>query len=145
MYKIRKEEDETVARALHTILFPDTFWERGYYWVAYDDEGSPVGFATARPARFDPDGTLFLARAGVLVEHRGRGLHKRLLMARIRYGISEGYERLVTYVLLGNTASMRNLVRAKFLPYKPAVEWWDGAEEEAVFFERQLQEARLGY
>jgi len=143
--RIRRASDIETVRALHTILFPDTFFEGpelgNVYWIAWNDVDEPVGFCSVRPIRPTCDEprwseTAILSRAGVLPGYRGRGLQRRFISLRIKWARSVGFSRCVSYTLRSEpTTSARNLVRSGFLPYKPAVMW---ATEDVDYWEKEL-------
>ena len=61
-------------------IYPIT---QGHWYVAYAQDGEAVGFAGVVPSARWAD-TMYLCRSGVVLAHRGRGLQKRLIKARIR-------------------------------------------------------------
>ena len=89
------------------------------YWLVYDRENSPVGFAGLDINKMAERPYAFLSWCGVLKEARGNGLQKRLIQARVRYGRRLGMERFVTYTSPDNVASANNLIRCGFLRYTP--------------------------
>lgn len=111
-------------RELHSKTMPsDKFpqWSLGAWWVAEDRHGRAVAFAGLQPS-IRWSNTMYLVRAGVLPEFRGRGLQKRLLLARERYARSVGAEWLITSTYL-NTASANSLIARGFRLYEPEIPW----------------------
>lgn len=93
----------------------------GYWWLAYHGV-QPVAFASIRQLRYVP-GTGFLSRSGVLREHRGNGLQKRLIKARLAKAPKAGWSRVVTYTLWNNPASSNSLISCGFRLYLPETPW----------------------
>jgi GNAT superfamily N-acetyltransferase len=98
------------------------------YWVA-------PGAAFAAAKLLEEEGLLYLYRAGVLPKARGRGLQKRMIRARLRWGRANECAQAVTFTTNWNTVSMRNLIRCGFLPYTPSFKW---AGEGVVYWARDL-------
>jgi len=97
---------------------------KGQWWLAYEG-GRPVGFAGAQI--WKPDNCLYLRRAGVLPEARGKGLQRRLIRARLAWGREQGARAAYTYTTSWNLASANNLIHEGFTLWKP--EWrWAGAD-----------------
>lgn len=114
---------EDVARtivALDTKTLPDDARvdPRGCYWWLALEDSEPVGFGGLRLLN---GSTGFLCRAGVIPARRGHGLHKRLIVARIRYARRLGLSSLVTYTGDYNVPSTNALIRCGFRHYKPRV------------------------
>jgi len=63
------------------------WWERGLVVVAVDAAGTVVGFAAAEPV----DGQAYLAELGVLPEHGGQGLGRRLIEAVRLWALALGF------------------------------------------------------
>lgn len=119
MYTIKRTTDEDLVRKLHTRIFPgDAFYEStsNVYWLLYCT-GEPVGFCQATDWS---EKVLFLSRAGILPEHRGKNLQIRLIRVRVKYAKAAGFKKIVTYAASNNPASANNLARAGFLIYNPA-------------------------
>lgn len=97
-------------------------------WIAYRGD-VPVGFATGV---LKDKTTFYLARVGVLKEHRKHGLGRRLIGARKRYAKTIGCKKMITYTVTINTASNKNLIAQGFQPFKAQkygdkyiLLWWD--------------------
>ena len=123
--RVYQTTDEAAVRRLYGHLFDIKDYEgadRGnLFWLA-SNATAVAAFASARPSVNEPD-AFFLSRCGVLTKYRGQGLQRRLIHARLRWAKAHGIRRAITYTLLENVASARNLVRAGFLPYWPKTEW----------------------
>lgn len=110
-------------RALHTLTFPHDVHEdyrEGTWWIVRDN-GHPVGFAGMRPARSWPHAAYF-SRAGVLPSHRGLGLQRRLIQARVVAARRQGFTCCIT-TTFENPVSANNLALAGFAPYLPEAPW----------------------
>lgn len=95
----------------------------GLWWLAWS-RGNPVGFAGITFPKSFP-GAAFMARAGVLPDHRGRGLQRRLIEARITKARNLGLSHLISTTYC-NPQSSNNLIAAGFRCYTPQEPW--GAE-----------------
>lgn len=121
-YTVRRAQDDLEAYPLHLLTFPHDDWEdedRGnVYWIAHDESGTPVAFASARPLKGEPG--VFLSRCGVLPCAQGQGLQRRLIKARAQWARREGHDYALTYTVHGNHASLMNLLRCGFRLYHPS-------------------------
>lgn len=143
-WTIHRSEDRDSVLVMDEELFPDSYRiteEPGnLFWLVRDRwEKCWVGFAAARALRhwsYDPRWreTAFLSRVGVKPSARGQGLQKRLIDRRVAWARDEGFERIVTYVGWGNTASIRSLVQRRFLPYIPSYHW----AGDVIYLEREI-------
>lgn len=118
--RIRKTERIDLVEKLNDIIFPADPLERedlDEYWLVYDS-GEPVGFASIRPIVQDPD-VAFLNRAGLLHGYYGKGLHKKLIKARLSWAKKNGYFRIITYTTRENFLSYHNLQKCGFFLYEP--------------------------
>jgi GNAT superfamily N-acetyltransferase len=97
----------------------------GWWWIVYDALNLPCAFAGLIPSVRWTD-TGYLCRAGVLSSHRGQGVQKRLIRARIRQARALGWEWLITDTYQ-NPASANNLITTGFKMYEPLQPW--GAKE----------------
>lgn len=93
----------------------------GWWWIAYDDQNVPVGFAGLYPS-IQWDKTGYLCRAGVVESARGKGLQKALIKARIRFAKRSEYKWLVTDTRC-NPASSNALISCGFKLYDPLKPW----------------------
>jgi len=97
----------------------------GHWWIVYDALNLPCAFGgLARSVRWTNVG--YLCRAGVLPSHRGHGVQKRLIRARIRQARALGWEWLITDTYQ-NPASANSLIATGFKMYDPSQPW--GAKE----------------
>jgi len=87
--KIKKVDtrDIDIIKTLHYLqkkcLPSDTPYDikKGHWWIAYDEQLFPVGFAgLVRSYNFSDCG--YLCRAGVVENQRGKGIQKQLIKAR---------------------------------------------------------------
>lgn len=125
-YRIALADLPVAVLALDEICFPhddrittaDSLW-----WIVWQDK-TPVAYAGMRLCK-DPRnlGLAFLNRAGVVPGHRGRGLQKRLIRARVAAARRLAVNELVTYVMIYNVASINSLVNCGFRFYVPATKW----------------------
>jgi len=124
-YRVKKAysmNDISNVFFLNETIFPLDELEVGgdsYYWLAWKDN-DPVGFACLNILE---DGIGYLTRGGILEEHRGNGLHTRLIDARLRYAKKHKLRKVITYTLTDNVFSMVSLVRRGFQIYSPSFEY----------------------
>jgi len=105
------------------ILPSDTIYkpDRGHWWIAYTEDGKPVGFAgLVRSARWTDTG--YLCRAGVMDGYTGHGLQRRLIQVRQKKARELGWNWLITDTTK-NPASSNSLINAGFKIYTPANPW----------------------
>lgn len=88
--------------------------ENGIWWVAYDGKKS-VGYGGMRWLN---GRVVEFVRAGVVPGYRGRGIHKKLIQARIRYAARMGATSVVTYTVR-NLPSSNALISCGFRHYAP--------------------------
>jgi GNAT superfamily N-acetyltransferase len=108
----------------------------GWWFIAFDEQGNPVGFA-GLVMSYQWNDCAYLCRAGVLAAHRGRGLQKRLIRVRIRKAKQLGLNWLVsdTYE---NPPSANSLIALKFKIFTPSNPW--GATG-TTYWRRKLTDA----
>lgn len=93
---------------------------KGHWWVVTTG-GQGVAFAGLLPVPSWP-GTGYLCRAGVTRSHRGHGLQRRMIAARIAKAKSLGMERVIT-TTYDNPQSSNNIIAAGFRMYQPQTPW----------------------
>jgi GNAT superfamily N-acetyltransferase len=95
----------------------------GYWWITYDSFNLPCAFAglVSSVRWFD---TGYLCRAGVLPSHRGQGVQKRLIRARVRQARALGWKWLITDTHK-NPASSNSLIACGFKLFEPSKPWGD--------------------
>ena len=74
----------------------------------------------------------FLVRAGVMADHRGHGLQKRLIDVRLKYARKMGWKRACTYTLCTNAPSANSLINRGFKVYNPPYKW--GSDNNDVIY-----------
>lgn len=93
---------------------------RGYWWIAYDED-TPCAFAgLVASSRWCDTG--YLCRAGVLPTHRGNGIQKKLIRARVRKARKLGWNWLITDTY-HNPASANSLIAEGFKMFEPTIPW----------------------
>jgi len=103
-----------------------------WWWVIRNEKGRGVAFAGLRGCRHPSNkGLAYMDRSGVTPKHRGKGLQKRLIKARISMARRHGYKEIVTYVLAWNLASANSLIGCGFKLYHPAEKY---AGSKAFYF-----------
>lgn len=113
-----------ILAELHETCFRDEAeqadYDVGFWWLAYFEK-EPIGFAGLTPSQLGFN-CGYLKRSGVLVEHQGHGLQKRLIRVREAKAKKLGWKRLVTDTT-DNPASSNSLYRAGFKLFAPAYPW----------------------
>lgn len=94
----------------------------GWWWLVYDEAGKAVAYAGVKQSSYDPSTVGYLNRSGVLPAHRGHGLQKRLIKARVTFARKHGWEVLVTDTT-DNPASANSLIACGFQTFTPKNLW----------------------
>ena len=101
-----------------------------------DTKGTPIAFGGLRGCKHEANkGLAYMIRSGVRSKHRGQGLQKRLIKARIAMARRNGFSEIVTYVLDWNLASANSLIACGFRLYTPA-DYYAG--KKAYYFRKRL-------
>ena len=116
-YNIRRTDDWTGVQKINNRHFNAEIYQDydGAAWFVYY-KGFVVGFCSCRVLE---GGTLYLTRAAIQPEHRGKGLHKRMLRVREAYGRRVGCGEAITYVAKDNMPSIMGLVKSNYKLYDP--------------------------
>jgi RimJ/RimL family protein N-acetyltransferase len=96
---------------------------RGMWWKIVC-KGEVIAFAGLREVANEP-GVGVLTRCGVARDHRGRGLQRRLVRARVLAARRMGWHTLLSTVMLDNPSSANNLAQCGFRLYDPVWHWMD--------------------
>ena len=94
---------------------------KGYWYVVYTQDGQAAGFAGIVPSARWSD-TMYLCRAGIVLSHRGRGLQKKLIKARIRKAKALGMNWVISDTHQ-NPASANSLIAIGFKMFEPSKPW----------------------
>jgi predicted acetyltransferase len=92
----------------------------GYWWIATKD-GVDCGFAGLIYSPWWSD-CGYLIRCGVVPDHRGQGLQKKLIRVRIRQAKALGLKWLITSTY-DNPASANSLISCGFKMFNPSKPW----------------------
>lgn len=114
-------------------IFPSI---EGWWFVAFEKRLGAVGFSGMVLSSQFTD-CVYLCRAGVLPYHRGRGLQKRLIQARLNKARKMGMNWAVTDTY-DNPASSNSLISAGFKLYDPSRPW---GMEGALYWRKKLKNA----
>jgi len=123
--KLRQTKRILLIQELDKICFPEdapleqvdllsTIW-----FIAY--EGKTV--AAYAGIKVVQGNTGYLIRAGVLPDHRGKGLQTKLIKIRERWANKNGLKYLITYTTTDHVVSANSLIRCGFKLYRPASPW----------------------
>ena len=107
---------------------------RLWWYASKKNHHRPVAYAAMRI--IDSNTTGYLYRAGVIPAYRSRGLHKRLIRARLAYAKRIGLQAVVTYVSAYNHTSLNGLVGRGFRVYDPENAW--AGRDEVVYLKLEL-------
>ena len=92
------------------------------WWLAFHKEtGEVVGFAGMLRSTIE-EGTFYLNRAGVVEGHRGHGLQRKLIQARVNMARELGGVAC-TSDTWDNPHSANNLIAEGFKAYRPKRRW----------------------
>ena len=129
MYRIRmvdaSEYDvaETLAD-LHRLTFFEAAampqFDLGAWWLAYHGDDA-VAFAGVVPSTCARDSG-YLSRVGVMQQHWGRGLQRRLMRAIEARGRRMGWNGIVSDTT-DNLVSANNFIKAGYRLYEPEIPW----------------------
>ena len=133
---LKNSSHQTVIMYLQKKILPEDSPDqpdRGHWWVAYAEDGKPVGFAgLVRSITWTDIG--YLCRSGVLDGFTGHGLQKRLILARIRKAKELGWNWLITDTT-DNPASSNSLINCGFKLYDPRNPW---SFKNALYWKRKI-------
>lgn len=140
MIKIRRAREDEIDEILDLdrVLFSPGYFPPAQggdvaWWIAEED-GHTVGYAAAKPCKGDPE-CLYLSRVGVVKAARGRGLQRRLIRARERWGRSQGAIFSVSDTNFDNVASTRSLIACGYRPFLPKDPW---AGKYSTYWKREI-------
>lgn len=137
-YRIRREPAPVAVLALDEVCFPHddrVSVEDSLWWLVWRGK-EPIGYAGLRPCQTPQnDGLGFLCRVGVVSEHRGRGLQKRLIRVREAAAKAIGLRELVTYCVPWNCPSINSLIACGYKFYRPETKWGGAG---AVYLRKRL-------
>ena len=129
MYRIRSVDgyDDEVAEILgdlHRLTFFDSAavpqFDLGAWWLTYDGTEA-VAFAGVVPSTLVRNSG-YLCRIGVLQQHRGQGLQRRMMRAIEVHARRICWDCIVSDTT-NNRRSANNFIRAGYRLYDPEVPW----------------------
>lgn len=142
-YRVRKIKEDQLNQvlALHLLCMPYDELDIKHddaHWLAFDETGTPVAFASAKFRK--KDNYVYFSRAGVLTNAQGKGLQKRLIKARLNWAKKIGADTAYTYTTLKNYPSMLNLLKCGFKLYDPTgPDAYVGPEYHYYFYDLQKE------
>ena len=101
------------------------------WFIAFVD-GEPAGYAALK---IWSGNVGFLSRVGVLARFRGKGLQKKLIRSRERYGKKRGVKVMVTYTWQYASYSPNSLISCGYKIYRPRNAW---AGPHWLYFQRKI-------
>ena len=110
-YRIARVEDTDEMREIHKMIF-SAKWpgDDHEFWVAYDGT-AVVGFASAVMLTAT---AVYLSRCAIVQKHIGKGLHRKLIEARVKWAMREGAFTVVTHTQNHNYPAILNLLKCGF-------------------------------
>ena len=135
---LNNEEAAHDIKELHKLTFADTAplpdLENApiQWWLVYADNVAVSFAGMQRAVRHFNAG--YLVRSGVIHDHRGNGLQRRLLRVRETAARKRGWETLVTDTT-GSVASSNNLIAAGYRIYEPE---WPWAFTNTIYWRKKL-------
>jgi len=109
---------------LNELIFPEDELDVGhntFHWLARNKHNNePIGFCSVSDFG---EGILFLSRAGLLPEYRGRNIQRRFIRVREKFAMRNGYQKIITYTLKNNYNSISSLIKSDYHIYTPAYEY----------------------
>lgn len=138
-YSVRRVDPSNAKHAcvlagLHWHTLPGTHFPllEGMWWMVYHGS-EPVAFAGMwRSGSQENAG--YMCRSGVLKEHRGHGLQRRLIRARERAARRKGWKWMISDTT-ESPASAVNLERCGYRPFNPAKPWF---RKDTIYWRRAL-------
>jgi len=133
--RIKKTDKVDQIRELHARIFPQDdkdILDTDELWQIADDNNELVGFCSARV--LDKE-IIYFNWAGLLEKAWGQGLHKRMIKARVRWAKKNGFKYAITYTIIENIQSSKNLLKTGFELYIPDFEW---GNEKCLYFRRKF-------
>jgi GNAT superfamily N-acetyltransferase len=126
-YRIREVDGDDEVEALtslHLRTFDPTVphgdYDDGFWWLAYFED-EPIAFAGVCESDADQDIGYF-SRVGVLKQHRGNQLQRRLMRALETKSRKVGWQQIVTDTT-NTDHSANNIVAAGYRLYTPRHPW----------------------
>ena len=106
--------------------------EEGWWWLGRNGK-TVVCFASLKQSSQWLD-TVYLARSGVLLSWRGRGLQKRLIGVREKFAKKLGYNWVVTDTT-DNLPSANSLISKGYKMFEPSNPW---AMKTSIYWRKKL-------
>lgn len=106
---------QQLNRRIFTDELIDTSKDNQAVWWIVSVDGEIAGYCSIMPRAQGG----YLSRAGVLRQFQGQGLQKQMIKTRLDYARQQGWPWVVTDTHRENWASMHNLQKMGFRPYKP--------------------------
>lgn len=127
MYRIREvdgEDEHEALTELHRATFTDgervADFTSGYWWVATHND-TPVAFiGVVESPRARQVG--YFNRVGVLPDHRGKRLQRRLMRAMEQKAKKIGWKKIITDTR-HNPSSANNIIAAGYKMFSPIDAW----------------------
>jgi GNAT superfamily N-acetyltransferase len=127
-YRIKRVDGDDFAETLLELdeeVFGDSAPrikpERGWWWIVHDGR-ELAGYCGLNPTEATPLEGAYLARAGVLLPHRGQGLQRRLIRVREALARRSAFKWIVTDTT-DNPASANTLIACGYKIYRPPQPW----------------------
>jgi GNAT superfamily N-acetyltransferase len=125
-YIIRQVDGEEYADDLRELqepfrpVMPIVDTSDGWWWIAYHKR-LPAAYLGAIVSTYYPD-TLYFKRVGVLAEHRGNSLQRRLMRVLELHARRSGFAAMVSDTT-DNVPSANNFIAADWKLFEPEFPW----------------------
>lgn len=125
-----------LVAGLHANLFPTTVfpWPHTGHWWVIEKDGEAVAFSHLVQSTYYPE-TGYFARVGVLPEHRGHGLQRRLMSLAEAQGRRNGWTQLVSDTRRV-PYSAANFEQSGWLKFDPEHPWY--SHRDVIYWRKDL-------
>lgn len=118
--KIKRTNDavevKNVVRLLSSENIDSVDYSEDILWVVKRGSKS-IGMCSLKP--LPAEDSVFFSFSFIDPEHRGKGLQRKLIRARLEWARRHGYACALTYTWENNYPSMSNLIKCGFRFYTP--------------------------
>lgn len=137
MISLRRTTDIVTIRALDAKLFGTDVDQPklSHLWWLCRDGSKVIGYCGLGTFMEEGKRCGFLSRSGILPEHRGKGLQRRMIRVREAAARKLGASHIITYTSDGNMPSANNLIATGYRLYSPANAW---GLEHGLYFTKAL-------
>lgn len=136
-YFIRAVDADDYATEIETLLdatdLPPIKYDASWWFALF--ENHPVAYLAIMPSLVVTNAA-YLIRVGVLPEHRGNALQRRLMRCAEHWSRSQGFAEIISDTRL-NPPSANNFIRAGYKTFLPVAPW---AFPESIYWKKDLRQ-----